>query len=337
MPDAPTLRMSFDPHTIEHLGIKMYSQIPSAIAELVANAFDADATVAQIKLFDDGNEKRIEVIDNGIGMDFDDLNNKFLRIGRNRRADGAEKSPKGRVATGKKGIGKLALFGLGDLIEVKTTKTGADEAIKFLLSWNDLISTKQGDYLPRFEYEQNLLKTSGTTVVLRNLRRASAFDLEGLAAALSKLFNCFSKDFACSISLNDKNPIQIDNELKFKSIDIQFEWNFPEFGKAMPEIYDQKSKITGKIVSSYKPLRPGLRGITLFANGRQVNTPEFFGLPESSHVFSYIAGWLDVDFVDELREDVISTNRQSWRRMRRATIGPSTRCSKPLRHACSLS
>ena len=37
------LIMSFDPHTIEHLGVKMYSVLPNAIAELIANAYDADA------------------------------------------------------------------------------------------------------------------------------------------------------------------------------------------------------------------------------------------------------------------------------------------------------
>lgn len=35
--------MSFDPHTIEHLGVKMYSVLPNAIAELIANAYNADA------------------------------------------------------------------------------------------------------------------------------------------------------------------------------------------------------------------------------------------------------------------------------------------------------
>ena len=39
----PKLLMSFDPHTIEHLGIKMYSRLPNAMAELIANAYDADA------------------------------------------------------------------------------------------------------------------------------------------------------------------------------------------------------------------------------------------------------------------------------------------------------
>ena len=59
-----------------------------------------------------------------------------------------------------------------------------------------------------------------------------------------------------------------------------------------------------------------MRGITLFANGRMVNKQEFFDSSESSHFFSYTTGWLDVDFIDLLEEDVISTNRQSleWER-----------------------
>ena len=51
--------------------------------------------------------------------------------------------------------------------------------------------------------------------------------------------------------------------------------------------------------------------MTLFANGRMVNSPEFFGPSESSHFFSYATGWLNIDFIDNWDEDVISTNRQS--------------------------
>ena len=67
----------------------------------------------------------------------------------------------------------------------------------------------------------------------------------------------------------------------------------------------------GRIITTEKPLRPGIRGITLFANGRMVNQPEFFGISESSHFFSYTTGWIDVDYIDNLEKDVISTNRQS--------------------------
>ena len=73
------LRMSFDPHTIEHLGIKMYSRLPNAIAELIANAYDADAHNVYIKITDKNDEKSICISDDGVGMSFEEINEKFLR------------------------------------------------------------------------------------------------------------------------------------------------------------------------------------------------------------------------------------------------------------------
>ena len=43
------LEMSFDPQTIEHLGVKMYSQLPNAIAELIANSYDAESILSRKK------------------------------------------------------------------------------------------------------------------------------------------------------------------------------------------------------------------------------------------------------------------------------------------------
>lgn len=40
---SEVLKMTFDPKTIEHLGVKMYSTLPPALAELISNAYDADA------------------------------------------------------------------------------------------------------------------------------------------------------------------------------------------------------------------------------------------------------------------------------------------------------
>lgn len=106
------LKMSFDPHTIEHLGIQMYSVLPNAIAELIANAYDADASYVRIKIRDTAEDKSISVIDDGVGMSFDEINNCFLRIGRKRREDGQGVSRnKQRKVTGRKGLGKLAFSG----------------------------------------------------------------------------------------------------------------------------------------------------------------------------------------------------------------------------------
>ena len=98
------LQLRFDPHTIEHLGIKMYSRLPYALAELVANAYDAGAEVVNIDLCDsDPSNKKIVISDDGDGMSYDDVQEKFLVIGRKRReSDESRKNSKGRKITGKK-------------------------------------------------------------------------------------------------------------------------------------------------------------------------------------------------------------------------------------------
>ncbi len=42
-----------------------------------------------------------------------------------------------------------------------------------------------------------------------------------------------------------------------------------------------------------------------------VNAPEYFSSSTSSHFYQYVTGWLSVDFIDLIEEDVISTNRQA--------------------------
>ena len=95
------LKLRFDPHTIEHLGIKMYSQLPYALAELVANAYDAGAENVIIRLYDENPEnKRIIVSDDGEGMSFDEIRDNFLVIGRRRRdEDESRDNLKGRKIT----------------------------------------------------------------------------------------------------------------------------------------------------------------------------------------------------------------------------------------------
>lgn len=312
MADNDSLIMTFDPHTIEHLGVKMYSNIPNAIAELIANAYDADAHHVQINLFDKAGEKRIEVTDDGEGMNFNEINEQFLRIGRKRREEGYKTSPSGqRKVTGRKGLGKLAFFGIGNIIEISTIKRNSRKKVSFTLNWNELISTHGQDYMPEFTIEDCEAPLHGTSIILKELKRKSAFSKNELAISLSKLFNLFDNTFEVTISLNRDEKLKIDDRLKYENIDSQFEWKFPDFVQYVGAEYSEKEKISGKVISTKKPLKPGLRGITLFANGRLVNAPEFFGVSESSHGFSYFSGWLDVDFVDDWSEDVISTDRQS--------------------------
>ncbi|MDE2738929.1 MAG: TIGR02391 family protein [Paracoccaceae bacterium] len=183
----------------------------------------------------------------------------------------------------------------------------------FTLNWDSIKATPgQQDYEPDFITEQCNQSEQGTIILLKNIKRNTPYNKEDLAISLSKLFNCFDETFKCFVSLNGDAPYKIDSQLRYKSIEKQeFIWQFPEFSNNLEDGYKNSCLITGKIISTEKPLRPGLRGITLFANGRLVNQPEFFGVSESNIGFSYLTGWLNVDFVDDYENDVIATNRQS--------------------------
>lgn len=302
----PKLFMKFEANTIQHLGVKMYSTMPPALAELIANAYDACATEVHIKLYDK-DEKKVIVEDNGIGMSFDEVNDYFLRIGRNRREEKQE-SQCGRIPTGKKGLGKLALFGIGDKISI-TTFQGV-EGVNFSLDWNEILNTKGKDYEPHFEKFENKDSEKGTTITLTELKRKTGFPIQDYVDNIAKLFN-FQDDFIIYISLNDSDSIIIDSKTKYQRIEPEFEWDIQEIIGINEKDYSDKHEIQGTIITTEKPLKANLRGVTLFANGRMVNIPEFFGPSESSHFYSYSTGWLNIDFIDNWDEDVISTNRQS--------------------------
>lgn len=303
------LKMSFDPHTIEHLGVKMYSQLPNAIAELIANSYDAESPDVHIILTDNEKGKSIAVVDSGVGMTFEEINENFLRIGRRRRESDNGLSPNGlRKVTGRKGLGKLAFFGIGDTIQITTKKNGFSTT--FTMNWNDIINSTTSEYEPKYKQEPCESQEHGTTIVLSNLKRKTSFDVDGLANSLSKLFDFFDDNFKVDITLNRGEPIPIDKSLRYKNINAQFKWKIPSYIENQ-EHYLHKKNIIGELLATEKPLKPGFRGIALYAHGRMVNAPEFFGVGESSHFYSYLTGWLDVDFVDEQDDDIISTDRQS--------------------------
>ncbi len=319
MPDYNNeLALKFDPSTIEHLGIKMYSQLPQALAELVANAYDADASKVRIDLYDDSENKRIIVTDDGMGMSFEDVKDKFLVIGRKRRdTDSKRVTDKGRVITGRKGIGKLALFGLGNNIEIETSTDGEKTKTDFILNWKAILDEKSGTYSPKTEVsEKSDIHDHGTVITLSELTRSSNFDIKSTAISLSKMFNFIDTNFRVFICRNDdiEHQIELSRELRYSGMLPEFKWTIER--DILPNIdsdYIHKSDVRGMILSAPegKVMKQDLRGITLYVNGRMANIPSFFGLGETPHAFSYLSGWIDADFLDELDHDIIATDRQS--------------------------
>ena len=302
--------MKFDPKVIEHLGVRMYSTIPPVLGELIANAYDADATKVEIMLYDKG-EKKIVIRDDGLGMSFDDINEKFLVIGRNRR-EGGDTTLGGRKVIGKKGLGKLSFFGIVQTITINTVREGKRNI--FTMDWNDLMNSVEGQYqmTPQLMDETVEGNETGTEITLTNIGRVTDFSEKDLAENIARFF-IFDEDFTVRIRRNNGKTIILSNEMHFSAFDEEFSWSFPEDFNSLESDYGYRPKIKGKIITSKRPIPPkyNSRGVSLFSRSKLVQVPYQFSDSTSSHFFSYLTGWLEVDFIEDFPEDVISTNRQS--------------------------
>ena len=100
---------NFSYFALKLLGKGLYSNPWTAIAELVANGLDAKASCVRI-LIDMSNKKNstIEIFDNGTGMTYSDLAQKYVLIGKNKREDVDLDDFSKNNVMGRKGIGKLA-------------------------------------------------------------------------------------------------------------------------------------------------------------------------------------------------------------------------------------
>ena len=121
---------------IDNLGIKMYVSLPKIISEIVSNSWDADARKVDVDLpsWPINEMSEIVISDNGCGMSFDDLNKRYLRIGRLRREEeGTDTTPIfHRKVMGRKGMGHLAVFGVAKVVEIETVKDSMLTSFKMI-------------------------------------------------------------------------------------------------------------------------------------------------------------------------------------------------------------
>ena len=76
-------KMTLDLNVLNHLGLNLYSNTPAVLSEVIANAWDADATEVVINCNQE--EDVITIKDNGCGMTTEDIKNKILCEGYQKR------------------------------------------------------------------------------------------------------------------------------------------------------------------------------------------------------------------------------------------------------------
>ena len=243
-------KMTISRMTVDKLGVKLYDRVSAVIAELVANGYDADAelvtieapmgvylaTISQGVVADSG--YRIEVRDDGCGMTPDVINPFYLKVGGERRTDPkrGNKSPKyGRLVMGRKGVGKLAPFGICNEIEVissgGTKVQGIDEngnaasgylTAHFVMKRDAILSDDDGEYVPDLGHLDGTVQpTRGTTVVMTEFIKRWVPDLEALNRQLSQRFGVKSANWKIKLVDTTRQPGSAGRESVVGDFDIE--------------------------------------------------------------------------------------------------------------------
>lgn len=328
---VPTFEMTVDLNVLEHLGINLYSNIAAVLTEAVANAWDADASSVQIRVAP--NNEWIEIEDDGIGMSVDDLNGKYLRVGYRRRDEDTEhgcKTAKGRPVMGRKGLGKLSLFSIANVIEVQSAKDGDAHGFRMSVPGIQQAVQEKRAYHPERLERGTLTATRGTRIVLRDIKRQRlGKGVTALRKRLARRFSIIGQAHGFEIKI-DGQPITAADRGDLPK--VQFLWTFegyePEASavshvlerESLParfEAWDSSWRVSGWLGTACKPKdlddeeAGNLNGIVVFARGRLIQENVIDRLNDGRLYTKYLTGQIEADFLDaDDRPDIATSDRQ---------------------------
>ncbi|EGD4763947.1 TPA: ATP-binding protein [Escherichia coli] len=339
-----SLFLSFHGRIIDHLGIQMYQSPTAAIAEMVSNSWDADATEVKITL-PTHDDFSITIQDNGIGMTLEECQNKFLTVGYDKRKNNAKTLSRDlkRPLMGRKGIGKFAGFGIASVITVTTISKDTGEKTSFVLDIDKIRDSSNDDYIntskltidviERVEPNNELKKAHGTTIKLTCLKIQRLISADFFATSMARRFsvNAAAADFYVSI---DGKLIPTEDFLSKSEMSFPKDYKQDEKPKGLTEIDKDgwgtemvgDHQIKWRVFFLKETIKEEeLQGISIFSHGKLAQRPFMFnlagGLP-SQNGPEYMTGAVLADYLDEFDEDVISTERQrlNWGHHHLATL-----------------
>ena len=340
MNNSSKYQMTINLNVLNHLGINLYSNVPAVLSEIVANSWDADATNVDIKIDND----KITITDDGHGMTLEDINGKYLMVGYERRK-GKEGilTAKGRSVMGRKGIGKLSLFSIANIVQVESVKGG--EKNGFMMSVgaieDHINQNKQTPYEPSSLPEDDLtLDQKGTRIVLTGLKKRVAQAPAALQKRLARRFSVIgTNDF--HVKINGKSVTVTDRGYFHK---IQYLWHFGDKSEEYVELCERRSshkleneesregniEVVGEDdskINSY-PVRgwigtvgepkdlkdkdgDNLNRIVIMVRGKLAHENMLEDFPEARIYTKYLMGEIHADFMDIDKEpDIATSNRQ---------------------------
>ena len=318
-------KMTISLNVLNHLGIGLYSNVPAVLSETVANAWDADATEVHINI--DPKENIISIRDNGIGMNVNDINQKYLTVGYSKRTSEPPLTLMGRKPMGRKGIGKLSVFSIADVAEIYSIKENEKNAFKMVgKDIQDQIkdgSTK--DYLPEPIDASPIKFSKGTLIKLSEIKKGLSTTETFLRKRLARRFSVIGKEHNFMVFIND-------NEISAKDRDffdhLEFIWCLGqesdmyadlcrnlEKKNVVDNIINAKEGYTVKgwigTVDERRNVDDQNNSIVIFAHGKLIQEDVLKDFKEGGVYSKYIIGEIDAEFMDlNDKDDVVTSDRQ---------------------------
>ena len=289
-------KMTVAGQLFKHLGLQMYSGAVPAISELISNAYDAMArnvlitvpTGRPIQPTDD-----IVVKDDGQGMTYDECNALYLTVGLDRRLVGggwtkSYNGLKARKVQGRKGIGKLAGFGIANQIGVYTVKDGGIS--HFELDYAALTQSQRfadaNGYVPQplAADGKRTKDKAGTTVTLSLLKISRGIDEEQFKRGLARRLLVLGRDF--TVHVNGKAISRQEIPFQFRFPEISGTWETADIGNG------QQIQWWAGFCKDTIP-EEEQRGFVVYVRGKLAQTPWFFDLSGGvwgQHGMQYLTG-----------------------------------------------
>nr|MCH9779923.1 ATP-binding protein [Alphaproteobacteria bacterium] len=326
------MKFKISTKAIEHLGVRNYSTLPIALAELVANCWDADATKVSIDI--DVEKRYVIIEDDGVGMTKEILRTRFLNIGEDRReAEENTATSLGRLPMGRKGIGKLAMFAIADTVEIATIAEDYKQA--FRLDYRLLKTEGHEKYKVPILYKgkdggQGTMgypsSRTGTRCRLFNLKKKmTARTIEQVQYQLARRFGllpCKTNEFTISINGNE---CDLAKHSYLKGLDY-IRWYGGEIDRVRSHLQgDIKSDNLGKQCINSEEIRGWIgfvrkrselgssKGISIFVRGKMAKEDITRSLDKSGHSIHYIVGQINFDYLDDnSMPDLATTGREDF-------------------------
>lgn len=190
--------IEIDPRILELLGPNLYTNIYYVLAELIANAYDADAH--NVYIISKDNEIRVE--DDGRGMSYSNGEiSKYLGVAKQSRSNEQDSfTTLGRRKMGRKGIGKLAALSVSKDVDILTIADG--EKSGFILSRHP---SENGMLEPIQENNISfvMVKKHGTAIVMKNPEYSLHKTTDAIKRNIVSIFPLVDKDFRIHIINKD--------------------------------------------------------------------------------------------------------------------------------------